>query len=430
MKLKKNILSLVVLLIVSACGNNDNASPKEDKATDISILVGKPEIIEQIEAAVAEFNDTHDNINASIIPLAGQNAYEKMTALYSSGNAPNVIMMGQEFSEFQENLLDLSDQEWVDTAQAGTTDFVTVDDKIYGMPVTVEAFGFLYNKSIVEEAVGGDFDPHSINSRSKLEDLLDDIAALENTEGIHITPVDWSLGAHWTNIFFTDQSEDRDKRHEFVQDLKDGDVNLADNDVFNGWLDTFELAMEYNSDKDSPLSPQYDDGPLNLANGDVGLWFMGNWAYPELKEANPDADGYGFLPVPISDNPDDYGNKQISVGVPSYWVVDASEASEAEQDASKEFLNWLVFDETGQDYVVNKFNFIPVFDNIEVVPEDSVSRSVLKYMEEENTLEWINTYYPPDASASMGASLQKFLAGNTDRAGFIDELEDYWKNAK
>ena len=105
----------------------------------------------------------------------------------------------------------------------------------------------------------------------------------------------------------------------------------------------------------------YDDGTLALGEGEVGFWFMGNWALPQLLEINPDVD-YGILPVPISDNPDDYGNNQISIGVPSNIVIDCAQNSPEQQAGAIDFLNWFVTDPVGQDYWVNQFNFLPVFD--------------------------------------------------------------------
>lgn len=421
------LVLLLVISILAACGateENNGASQNKNK-TQISVLIGKPEVIGQFEQMVKKFNDTHD-IEVSVIPLAGQNSYEKMTSLYSSNNAPTIMMMASEFEEFQDKLLDLSDQEWIQNAQPGTLDFMNVDGKYYGMPITVEAFGFIYNQKVLDEAVGGSFDPTTIRTRDDLKTLFDQVAAIEGKNAIHISPMDWSLGAHLTNIPFATQSQEREARHQFLEDAKNGEVDFANNEKFNGWLDTFDLMMEYNSDKKAPLAPQYDAGPLALASGDVGLWFMGNWAYPQIKEVDPEGQ-YGFLPVPISNNPEDYGNSEISVGVPSYWVIDESQSTKEEQEAALEFLNWMVFGEGQADYI-NELNFIPVFNNIETQPNDSLSQSILAYMESGNTLEWMNLYYPADAWPAMGAPMQKYLADQSDRAGLFEEFNAYWSN--
>lgn len=439
--MKSRLLTLAALTlalgsILSACGGDStgstdassggNTQASADK-TSFSILIGKPEIAEQFEKTTKEYAQSH-NVSISVIPLGNQTAYEKLATLYASNNAPTMMLLGQEIPDMTDKLVDLSDQPWVQHANVGTLDFVKDGDKIVGMPLTVEAFGLLYNKQVLDEAVGGSFDPSTIRTRDSLKELFDKIEAT-GKGAIHVSPMDWSLGAHLSNIFFTNQSPDSAERHAFLDKLKSGEADLSANTVYNGWADTFDLMKQYNQAKGSPLAPVYDDGTLALAGGEVGIWFMGNWAYPQLKEVNPDGE-FGFLPVPISNNPEDYGNSQISVGVPSYWTIDATTATAEQQQAAKEFMNWLVSDPAGQDAYVNRFNSIPVFDNFTVLPEDSLSVAIMNYTSSGHTLEWMNTYYPVGGWAQMGASMQKYLSNTIDRAAFTKELQDYWTSLK
>lgn len=410
----------------SSSANSNTEPAKAGNPTEISVLIGKSEIISQFEEMVEHYNTSQDQVKVSIISLGNQNAFDKMTTLYASNNAPTIIMMGSEYESMHDKLLDLSDQPWVSHVMKGSLDYVTDGSQIKGMPVSVEAFGLMYNKKVLDQASGGDFDPASVKTQDQLKSLMDKITSSGAAEGaIHVSPMDWSLGAHYTNIFFTDQSSDRDQRHKFLKDLKNGTVNLSENKVFSGWMDTFDLMKAYNINKSSPLSPVYDDGPTALATGQVGLWFMGNWAYPQIQELDPEGQ-YGFLPVPISNNAEDYGNSQISVGVPSYWVVDAEQSTTDQQKAAKEFLNWMISSEDGQDYYVNKLNFLSVFDNFTAEPADSLSQSVLSYMKSGNTLEWMNTYYPADAFPAMGTSMQKYLADKINKSDLVKEFEAYW----
>lgn len=430
--MKKKALGLATLLmstlLISGCGSNEKGGESSDKA-EVSLLIGKEEIAKELDETVEKYNSTQDNYEVKIIPLAGQNATEKLTSLYASKNAPVMINMGvySEIEIWEDKLLDLSDLQLVKNIDDAYLDAGRVNGKQLGIPTTIEAFGFLYNKDVLDEAVGGNFDPDSIQSRSDLEELMKQI---EDTgkKALEISPMDWSLGAHFTNIMFTNQSDTTEERHQFIKDLQEGNVDLTNNKVYNEWLDTFDLMKEHNAATKSPLSADYDSATLGLANGDIGLWFMGNWAMPQLMEANPDAN-FGILPVPISDEEGAYGNTQISIGVPQTWAIDASQSSKEQQEGAKDFLNWMYEDSEGQEYYVNKLGFIPINSNNTVQPSDSLSQAVLKYLQEDRGLEWINAHYPPTAYPSMGASLQKYLGDDTDRAGLTKEIEDYWKNS-
>lgn len=425
-KILSGLLATVLSVTLVSCSNStDDEGNDEGSADEISILMGKPEVSAEFEKMLAEYSEEND-ITVTMIPLAGQDAYEKMTTLYASGNPPSILMVGQEFSEFQENFLDLSDTDFVKKAQEGTLDFVTVDDKVYGTPSTLESYALMYNEDVIHEVLGEDVDPSSFETLDELEQLFDDLEA--NGQGaVTLSPMDWSLGAHFTNTIFSGQSETHEGRFEFIDELKAGNVNLSENDVYNGWADVFDLLIEHNIHKDSPLSVVYEDNSADLANGDAAVWFMGNWAYPDLKAINPDAN-FKFIPIPVSNDPADYANGKIAIGVPSYWCVDESGNTEAQQKAAVDFLDWFLTSERGQEYYVNELNFIPAYEGFTPKPEDSLSIQTFEMLDSGENLEWINTYYPAGGFQAMGASCQKYLDGIIDREGLAKEIEDYWKS--
>lgn len=399
------------------------------KPVEISILSAKPEISAQLEAAIKDFEAANEGVTVTLIALNQQNPFEKLTSMYASGNAPSISHVeGINILKIKDKLLDLTAETWVPNAMEGTLGMATVDGMTLGMPVTVEGFGIIYNQAVCDKAVGGTFDPATIKTRSDLAALMEKIEK-SGVKPIHVSPMDWSLGAHLSNVMFSSQSKDSNARHKFLDDMKAGTVKLADNATFNGWMETVDLMLKYNNIKDAPLDAQYENGPVYLAKGEVGLWFMGNWAYPQLKEIDPTGT-YGFIPVPVSDNAADYGNGQISVGVPMNWCIDKSQNTPEQQAAAKKFLSWLVDDAKGQDYVVNQFKFIPVFKNITLEATDPLAKSIQSYLATGNTLEWMNNFYPADGWAQMGASMQKYVAGKTDKAGLIKEIEAYWSSTK
>ncbi|ONI41435.1 hypothetical protein AN639_10880 [Candidatus Epulonipiscium fishelsonii] len=418
------MVSILSMGVLSGCGGSSESDTNKAGAVEVTMLgTIKGEIGKEFEEAVEIYNDSQDNYELVIMPLDG-NAFERMTALYASGNTPTIMAMGQEAKEFQDKLLDLSAQPLLEQAQEGSYDLVTVENgKVLGFPITVEAFGLLVNNKVVEDIIPG-FEPSQINSIEQLEEVF--IKLEEAGKGaVHISPLDWSLGAHLTNKFFAPQSENSEEAVALIESLKAGEVKLIENDIFNGWLDTFDMLMEYNSAKNSPLSPTYEDGAIALGMNEVGVWFQGNWTLPMLQEVDPEIN-LGIMPYPISNDPSQYGNSQISVGVPMYLSIDNENATPEQQAGAIDFINWLFTSEVGQEYYVEKMKFIPAYKNVSATPQDSLSRSILEYMNNGKTLEWINMYYPGDAGAAMGATMQKYLDGIITREEVATEIEEYW----
>ncbi|MFN8531380.1 MAG: ABC transporter substrate-binding protein [Anaerolineae bacterium] len=422
---RRMVFALVMLLLTLSVA----AVQAQDRVQVTILGTIKPEIADPFNEAVATYNASQDQYEVVVIPRDGD-PVQMMTSLSASGNMPTINNMGQEFSLFKDTLCDVTDTTFSQHAFPGTQADVTVDGRVYGMPITIEAFGLLYNQAVLDAAVGGTFDPATINTRSALAELLAAVDALDSTQAaIHLSGLDWSLGAHFTNVMFTDQSSDAAERVAFIDALKAGTSDLANNAVYSGWVDTLDLLMQYNQNAASPLSPTYDDGVLALGSGDVGFWFMGNWALPNLFEINPDV-AYGILPVPISDDATTYGNTQISIGVPSNLVIDCAQSTPEEQAGAIDFLSWFVTDPVGQDYWVNRFNFLPVYDTFTIQPQDAMSQQILQYAAEGLSLQWMNNLYPAGGWQAMGASMQKYVAGQLDRAGLAGEIEAYWQTVE
>lgn len=397
---------------------------------NITFLNSKGEIQAQLEEIAALYSEITPNVKVEIIPCpVGQSPFEKVVSMYASGNAPTIAMVDAgDVRKFQDKALNLTGEKWVQDAIPGSLDMATLEDgTVVGFPFAVEGYGLIYNKKVLDRALGKSFDPASIRTRKDLRALFEQLQAA-GVAPLVISPLDWSLGAHFFAIAYAAQSPDPRKVSEFLKDLQAGKVDLTKNSVVNGLLDTFDLMREYNIDKDDPLSGTYDRGSYLLGSGEVAMWFMGNWAWPQLSELDPEGE-YGFLPVPISDNPNDYGNSQIPVGATKFLILDKEQSSEAEQKAARDFLNWLVYDPKGQDMLVNKLSIIPAFKNITLEPKDPLAKSILQYVREGRILQFVLDL-PADHWRMVGSFMQKYLGNAASREELLREIEGYWKNVK
>jgi raffinose/stachyose/melibiose transport system substrate-binding protein len=315
---------------------------------------------------------------------------------------------------------------------SGTTKVSTIDGVTYGFPFTIEGFGFIYNKQVLDKAYNGNFDPSKITTRKALKEAFDKVEK-SGTKALIISPMDWSLGAHMFSVNYIVEGKGDPKAYSSMFNaLKSGTFNLANNKSFKNWVDTFDILKNYNYAKNDPLSITYEKGPELLGKGEVGFWYMGNWAWPQIKQFDTASGKYGFVPYPMSDNENDYGNKAV-VAFPSKFVaIDKIQSKPEQQEAAKKFLNWLVYEKNGQDALVNKMNLVPAFKNITLPVADPLGQSIVAHMASGEVISAIDAYtvMPADHWAKVGASLQKYLSNNTDRNGLAKEIEDYWKTVK
>ncbi|SEP17430.1 ABC transporter substrate-binding protein [Paenibacillus sp. OK076] len=432
--MKLSVLSLIMVVMLSACGGakteTGSGSSSSDGEVKITLLNSKAEINSQLEQAAKDFQSENPGITLEIVPVGnGQSPFEKASALYASGNPTTMMMLDTgDVEKFKDRVLDLTSEKWMKDAVENSTSATTFDGKNYAFPFSIEGYGFIYNQQVLDQAVGGTFDPQSVQTTDQLEQLFQKIAATGKSPLI-VSPMDWSLGAHYLGLAYGGQSPDRAKVDQFISDLKAGKVDLASNTVFNGLMDTFDLMKTYNIDKASPLSGTYERGPEVLGKGEVGIWFQGNWAWPQIHSFDT-ADGkYGFLPVPVSNNPDDFGNTQISAAVSKRILIDKEKSTPAQQEAAKKFLDWIVYEAKGQDFLVNQATIIPAFSNITLEPADPLGKSIGDYIKAGKIEESMSTL-PADHWSKLGASMQKYFADVIDRGGLAKEIQDYWTKVK
>lgn len=454
--MKKNrILSLFVAIIfmmamMAGCGKANTPAPAKTETTTtqaqeqstqtqvkevkITFLNSKGEIQAQLEDVAKAFAVDNPGITLEVVPCAaGKSPFEIISTMYNSGNAPSLAMIDSgDIFRLKDNFISLNDEKWISDAVDGATKPSTIDGTTYAFPFTIEGFSLIYNKKVLDKVYGGNFDPASVTTRKALKEAFDKVEA-SGPKALLIAPMDWSLGAHMFSLsYLLDGKGDQAAYDKLFKDLKAGNVDLMKSTAFNNWVDTFDLLKKYNSAKKDPLSVTYEKGPEMLGKGEVGFWYMGNWAWPQIKSFDT-ADGkYGFISFPMSDNPTDFANDKM-VAFPSKFVaIDKTQNKPEQQEAAKKFLNWLVYENNGQDSIVNKCNLVPAFKNIKLPIADPLGQSIVTHMADGKSISAIDAYavMPADHWSKVGASLQKYLSNNTDRTGLAKEIQDYWKTIK
>ena len=441
-KLSWLTLVLVFMLVLSACGGNSSKNNEGNansgasssgsqnsqskgggsEKVKITILNSKAEIHNQMTEAAQLFMSANPDIEVEVISTTqDQSPVERASALYASGTPATLTMLDTgDIEKFADKALDLSNEKWVaDLAQP-----FLVDGKTISFPFAVEGYGLIYNKEVLDKVSGGSFDPASINTTAKLEALFQKIEQA-GIVPLYIGSMDWSLGNHFLAIAYATQPDTDVKG--FIEDLKQGKADLVSNPSFNGLLDTFDVMKRYNGGKDDPMAVNYELSTAMVAKGEAAMTFNGNWLITELLKSNPEGE-YGFVPVPISNNEGDHANSSVAVGATKQFFLDAEKSTPAQQEAAKKFLNWLVYEAEGQDFLVNKANVIPAFKNINLELNNSLAIAINQYNLSGKSIEFAGNFVPGDHWKVLGASMQKYLADKADRATLAAEIEDYWKS--
>lgn len=445
-KLMSGALVTAMAISLTACGGSNNAQNASDAAstngsteaekesgseekTTISLYTTIPGKDAEFESLCQEFMEKNPDITVNYIAYDSSEKQKWMT-LYASGEAPTVSVMDPvDIKQNSENMLayDETSDTWMDQIDSAYLDVFKGDDnKVYGIPNSVQAMGILYNKTVIEKATGETFDPAAIKTTDDLEALCEKIQA-GGVSPIMFTGVDWSLGSHYLSQAFTGARGDAAAQTAFIDEIKAGNVDLKSDAVWNGVMDTFDVIAKYNYNAADPLVGNTDIDGQALANGDVAMWFMGDWGWSYLSSVASAEDEYGIMPCPLTNNAEDAINQQLGVFPSKGYCIDASQSDEAQQAAGKLLVEYLCFG--NQQAMADLLEVALPYKNCEAKYSSPIIQSTQSYIQSGATY---STYafsllLPSDFWSENGATMQQYLVGQYDRDKAADAITTYWK---
>ena len=394
--------------------------------TSITLLNSKAEIQVALEKMSAEY-ESRSGVHVEVMPVTdGDSPYTKVVSLDNSGNPPTMSILDTTdvIALAEEKAADLTEEPWTAEAEGYLTE---VNGKIYSFPLCIEGRGIIYNRAVIEETLGEPFDPSKITTLADFTGLLDRLVAAGMERPLSLAKEDWSLGAHQLQYIYETYNGTSEGAQEAIGQIKAGKLDLNDYPRMNEFLDAFDVLKKYNVSAKDPLGADYDEMAIDLADGKTAFWFNGNWAWPNLSEAGAEnEDAYGFLPYFMNNDPDDFVNRKIQASPSKQVMLDGQMASDKEQAAAREFLNWIVYSEIGQQMLVKTCSIIPPFQNNPYEPGDPLSRDIYAKVHEDAAFN-ASAIVPNDHWAVLGAAMQKYLADRSGRQELINSIQAYWE---
>lgn len=425
--MKKRLLSLMVVAAMSAslvaCGSSEGGSSDGASGSGVSITVlnSKTEIQTQFEE-MAEAYEEATGVHVEVYNADTDTTVASQVATKYASNDPYTLTMVDAkdiYSLADDYAYDLSNEDWASHTTLG----ITVNDKLAGFPVCVEARGIIYNADAIEAITGETFDPSSVATLDDFQALLDELKAGGMETPVGILSEYWSLGAH----YFAEVYEQQEDPDAFVNSLLAGEADLGSNEKFNELMDTFDTLIAYNYAKGSAANADREESSMMLAQGDIAFMFGGNWDWSVINQYDY-TENMGIMPVP--ENTSDDTNTKLVGGGSKYFFVDSSDATSDEQrQAALDFLNWLVSDPEGNAFLTEQCALVPAFDNIDASALDPLSLSVKSYADAGKLIPNYN-YLPDDHMTVVGQEImQKYLDEAMTRDELVTAVEEYFKTA-
>lgn len=422
--MKKKLFSLVmaaIMILAALCMTASAEEIGEPFADQVyfTIMNSKPEITAALQDAANAFGAAY---NVKIEVNETSNPGETLASRYNSGAADAIAIV--DIAQVKDlakegKIADLSDEAW---AEVGGKDMgAVIGDVLYGMPLTIESKANLVNVTAIEKITGETFDPLKYQTKEDFEALLKQLREGGMENPVIINKEDWSIGSHFVQYFYGIQDGTISGAEAFVERVRAGEESFVDNAVFNACMDMFDLYMEYNINKQDPLSADYDLNASYLAEGEAAFWINGTWAWPNMKPFALDDQVYSVMHMPVSAG----AQGKLLAQATKYVVVDKTFNSEDAQKAAKMFLNWLVFTEEGQEAMINGCDMVTAFTNITLPPSNPFNVGLKTYIDAGLTFEAV-TYLPSDHRSKLASNMEKYLDGAETREEVGKAFDAYW----
>jgi len=328
-----------VVVAVPACSSSSNDSSDGDGGTEVEVFSWwtGPGEEEGLAAMIADFkakNSGIEFINAAVSGGAGSNAKAILAGRLQAGDPPDSYQRhaGLELQDDikagkVEDVSYLYDQEkWRDVFPEGLIEYLTIDGKIYSVPVNIHRSNLLYFNPTVLRDAGIAAPP------TTWDEFLVQAETLKTAGKTAI-----SIGPTWTqkhlleNVLLGELGADR------YEKLWDGSLDWTSAEV-TGALDTYAKVLTY-SDLAS-ASADWQPALDKLIDGTAAFNVMGDWADAYLSGAKKLAygEGYDVVPSPGSDGVYNFLSDTFTLPVGAKnkaaaekWLIEAG--SKAGQDA-------------------------------------------------------------------------------------------------
>lgn len=437
--MRRKILSILGLSAFLILGIFAGCGQKAEEAR-IYYLNYKPESTE-IWKEIAREYEAETGIEVRILTAASGSYEQTLKSEIAKQGAPTLFQINGpvDYQKWKNYCRDLSDTRlysWLLEPDMAVKD----GEGVYGIPYVVEGYGIIYNENIVKKYFSlpsrktefGSMD--EVNNFSRLEALVEDMSehlGELGIEGVFASTSfsegeDWRWHTHLPNLpVYYEFSE------KGIADEEQLDFSYQENfkNIFDLYIDNSCTARE------DLASKTVDDSMEEFARGKVAMVQNGNWAWGQISQIDDNQvkeEDVKFLP--IYTGVDGEENQGLCIGTESYICVN-SIASEADQQASIDFLEWLYGSEEGKKYVTDSLGFISPFNTFsyEESPNDPLARQVVSDMSDSSrkSVNWDFTAFPSQRfKVELGNSLHAYCKGEITWEKAVESIKNTWASEK
>ena len=405
----KKLLALLLALAMVAClfagcAKEEEPTPSGDPVTSsdpstdnpdqptttgsVYFLNFKPEA-DQAWQDLAKTYTEKTGVPVKVVTAASGKYSETLTAEMSKDSAPTLFQCGNMagLETWQDYCLPLDGTDFLN--EMTTADFNLVKDGVtYCAGYCYECYGIIVNTKLLAEA---GYSVSDITNFETLKKVAEDITARKDELGFAAftsSGMDgsssWRFSGHLANLPL------------YYQGVDSNEVSTITADYIDNFKNVWDLYINNSTCAPTEIGPKTgDESEAEFGTGKAVFFQNGSWEYSNLVTS----EDKGFLMnaedltmIPIYCGVEGEENAALCCGTENCWAVNAK-ASAEDQQATLDFLYWVVTSDEGTQMMAEQFGPIP-FKNAKESENVFFNAANALFAEGKYNVAWAFNYTP------------------------------------
>ena len=417
----KKIIALLLAVVMVVGMAAMFTGCKKNEVGKVYYLNFKPEADEAWQALAKEYTEL-TGVEVKVVTAASGTYSDTLNTEMAKTDAPTLFQCGnaQGLIDWGEYCLDFTGTDVL--AEMTTSDFNLKDENgaVKAIGYCYEAFGIIVNKELLKTAGYEVSEIKDFASLTAIADAIHARAAELGFDAFASSGLDgsssWRFSGHLANMPLY---------YEFRDDKVTEQPATIKGTYLDAYKNIWDLYINNSAVAPNELSTATGDmSQAEFGNGKAVFWQQGTWEYANLigEKYNMKPENLQMLPIYCGVEGEE--NAALCCGPENCWAVNAK-ASDADIDATLDFMKWVVTSESGTKMMAEQFGPIPFKAAKE--PANVFFADANKLIADgKYTVTWAFNHTPnvDEWRAGVVSALTDYSAGNGDwdavKTAFVD----------